>query len=349
MAVAQSVDVAALLEEMLGIPSVTGETAAMSQWLAARLSDAGFDVSLDNGSVVAQWGTGAREIMLVGHLDTVSGEIEVRREGDELWGRGAVDAKGPLAAAISAVMQQRRDGPARFTLVAVPDEEGDSIAASRLAKRSAPECLVILEPSGWDAITVGYRGSVVVQLRVEQSLSHRAGPHESAPGRLVTLLSDVQRWLASRAVNTSAFERCDMSILDLASSCDGITDAATARIQFRVPESLSADALMSELQSRWQSGVITRESGVDAVRTSRGSSLARSLARSIRRNDGNVRYLVKTGTADLNILVPAWECPAVAYGPGQARFDHTPEERISVSELQRGAEILTGALAELNQ
>lgn len=348
MAVAESVQVAALLEEMLSIPSVTGETTAMSQWLAERLSDVGFDVNLDSGSVVAQWGTGSREIMLVGHLDTVPGDIRVRREGDELWGRGAVDAKGPLAAAVSAIMQQRRDGPARFTLVAVPDEEGPSLGAQRLTLRPSPACLVILEPSGWDAITVGYRGSVVVELRVEQSLSHRAGPAESAPGRLVTLLNDVKQWLVSRGTN-SVFERCDMSILEIASDCDGITDAARARVQFRVPETLSVEGLLDELRSRWQSGTITCESGVDAVRTPRGSSLARSLARSIRRHDSHVRYLVKTGTADLNILVPAWQCPAVAYGPGQARFDHTPEERISISELNRGAEILAAALADLNQ
>ena len=53
-------------------------------------------------------------IALVGHIDTVPGVIEVRRDGDLLHGRGAVDAKGPLAAAIAAVSRQPRHGAAAF-------------------------------------------------------------------------------------------------------------------------------------------------------------------------------------------------------------------------------------------
>ena len=49
--------------------------------------------------------------------------------------------------------------------------------------------------------------------------------------------------------------------------------------------------------------------------------------------EGKGRALLKTGTADLNIVAPAWGCPALAYGPGDASLDHTPNEHIHLSEF----------------
>jgi len=111
------VDVAELLTAMLAIPSVSGDEAPLATMLVPRLSDAGFDAHVDPvGNVVAAWGDGAETVALVGHIDTVAGNIDVRCDGDTLHGRGAVDAKGPLAAAIAAVSRQPRNGP-RFPIL----------------------------------------------------------------------------------------------------------------------------------------------------------------------------------------------------------------------------------------
>jgi LysW-gamma-L-lysine carboxypeptidase len=83
-----------------------------------------------------------------------------------------------------------------------------------------------------------------------------------------------------------------------------------------------------------------------AVRTDRGSALARAFIRAIRAAGGAPRFKLKTGTSDLNILAPAWGCPAVAYGPGDSRHDHTPGERISITELERAVDVLETALGD---
>ena len=49
----------------------------------------------------------------------------------------------------------------------------------------------------------------------------------------------------------------------------------------------------------------------------------------------------------MNILAPAWGCPALAYGPGDSRLDHTPEEAIDLNEFERGVDALTAALRQL--
>ena len=72
-----------LLEEMVSIPSFSTQERELGQWLVARLRGMGFAASRDEaGNVVAFWGSGPREVMLLGHMDTVAGFIPVRREGN---------------------------------------------------------------------------------------------------------------------------------------------------------------------------------------------------------------------------------------------------------------------------
>ena len=84
-----------LLEEMVSIPSPSTQERELGQWLVTRLRAMGFAAKRDEvGNVVAFWGSGPREVLLLGHMDTVPGFITVRREGQRLFGRGAVDAGG---------------------------------------------------------------------------------------------------------------------------------------------------------------------------------------------------------------------------------------------------------------
>jgi LysW-gamma-L-lysine carboxypeptidase len=62
---------------------------------------------------------------------------------------------------------------------------------------------------------------------------------------------------------------------------------------------------------------------------------------------GKVRYTTKTGTSDLNVVLPVWGCPAAVYGPGDSSLDHTPNESIEIDELRRGSRILEMAVAAL--
>src|ERR1039458_6671687 len=136
---ATTIAVGDLLLEMLAIPSPTGSEWRLAGALRDRLAGAGFEAEIDPaGNVVAGWGDGSREIMLLGHLDTVPGTIPPRREAGRIFGRGSVDAKGPLAAAPAAVSRRPRGGPVRFTVIGCIDEEGASRGARQVATRPSP-------------------------------------------------------------------------------------------------------------------------------------------------------------------------------------------------------------------
>ncbi|MER3469523.1 MAG: acetyl-lysine deacetylase, partial [Thermoflexus sp.] len=59
------------------------------------------------------------------------------------------------------------------------------------------------------------------------------------------------------------------------------------------------------------------------------------------------RFRLKSGTSDMNVVGPAWRCPIAAYGPGDARLDHTPEEHIQLKEYLAGVRVLARALEEI--
>src|SRR4029079_2594390 len=83
------------------------------------------------GNAVGIWGKGAREIVLLGHIDTVPGHIPVRQEGDLLYGRGSVDAKGPLACFVSAVARLPKSDACRLVVIGAVEEEAAASEAAR--------------------------------------------------------------------------------------------------------------------------------------------------------------------------------------------------------------------------
>jgi hypothetical protein len=132
-----------LLSGLIGIRSLSGEEREASTWLAAQALLAGYDRAYVDGAgnAVAEQGDEAasRIIVLLGHIDTVPGRVPERierRDGrDVLYGRGSVDAKGPLATFVSSP-PERASGPhGRAPLASV----WWSSAQSRKKRRRAKE------------------------------------------------------------------------------------------------------------------------------------------------------------------------------------------------------------------
>ena len=357
-----------LLEEMLRIPSPSTQERILAQWLVSRMRGMGYAARQDEaGNVVGYWGGGPNEILLLGHIDTVSGFIPVRREGNRLYGRGAVDAKGPMAAAITAVAQQPIGTGYRLTIVGAVEEEGSSRGARHLVNRRPPDQLIILEPSGWDALTLGYKGSLRLRYRLSQLMGHGAGPNESAADKAIAFIRNVQDYASEATPSLSlptrgresvehgerravpAFERLDVRVLRFHADHDGFRDSATLSLGFRLPPEFDVESLKRQLEG-WGEGAELRFEYADAaIRAEKNTPVVRAFLKAIRETGGTPRFKMKTGTSDMNIVLPAWGCPALAYGPGDSKLDHTPDEAIELDEFERGVRVLSGALRQLVQ
>ena len=77
------------------------------------------------------------------------------------------------------------------------------------------------------------------------------------------------------------------------------------------------------------------------------NALVRSFLAAIRAQaepDAKAAFLLKTGTSDMNVVGPTWRCPILAYGPGDSRLDHTPDEHVVLDEYWRAVLVLERAL-----
>ena len=289
----------------------------------------------------------AGDIVILGHMDTVPGFIPVEPCDGALYGRGAVDAKGPLATAIVAAGRAwlRR----RVTVIGAVQEEGPSVGARHLSKRAAPDYLIIAEPSGWDAVVLGYKGSQRFTVQIRQPSGHSAGPEATVSERAVGFWNELVAWCGARntGAKAEAFDRVTPALIGMASSSDGLYDSASLHIGLRLPPGLSCEEAQAGVRGLFPEASFDFAPGEQAVRGSKTTPLVAGFLRCIRAQGGTPRFKVKTGTSDMNVVGPVWNCPMLAYGPGDSRLDHTPKEHIEIEEYLRAIRVLTGVLEEL--
>lgn len=345
-----------LVHDLVATRSVSTEEGAAAALITSRMAALGFETEIDAaGNAVVRGGQGPLEIALVGHMDTVPGDLPVHIKEGVLYGRGAVDAKGPLAAFLVAASRLMAEEAAlRLRVVACVEEEVASSRGARyLATTDAPDMLIIGEPSGWDGVTLGYKGYLRARLTLVGENTHTAHDARTLPARACTLwasLEDAARgWSAGRE---RAFDQLLPALLDIRCENDGARAKAVLDLTLRLPLDLPPDEAivwLSERAATEGAAVSVLPTPMPAWSGPRTGVVARALGRAILERGGRTTFQTKTGTADLNVLAPAWGCPSVAYGPGDAALDHTPHEHLELAEYLSGIEVLVAGVRALAQ
>lgn len=339
-----------LLHDLVAIPSPSNQEAEAVHFLVSWMRAHGYDNAYvdEAGNAVGCIGKGRRDIILLGHIDTFVGNPPVRSEGRLLYGRGSVDAKGPLCAFAVAAAQAQVSSDTRLVVVgAVEEESRSSRGARHIAAHYRPALCVIGEPSRWDRITLGYKGRLVLEWNWHGALAHSAGsvlsPAEHAVNYWQNILTYTEQFNADR---TRIFDTLDATMLDINTGQDGAYGWAKMTIGFRLPPGLHPQTVADELQP--QNEATVRAYGMEqAVTSEKDSILSRVLRAAIRQEGGVPAFVHKTGTADMNVVAPVWNCPIVAYGPGDSSLDHTPNEHVDLGEYLRAIRVLKYALERL--
>ena len=339
------------LVELVRHYSPSGQEADAVAYLVARMAALGFTETFadEAGNAVGVLGSGARQVVLLGHIDTVPGQIPIRRENNLLYGRGTVDAKGPLSAFVDAVAAVGPVEGWQFVVIGAVGEEQDSRGARHIAPRYRPEMAIIGEPSGWDRVTLGYKGSAWAQLTTRSPMSHTAGQGESACESAVRAWLVLQEWAAAfNAERQKQFDRVTPTLRAMESGEESFESWAALRVGARLPLDLPPRMWYAALRNLLP-GVELTESGfaIPAYRAEKNTTLVRAFLSGIRSVRGQPGFVLKTGTADINIVGPAWGCPAVAYGPGDSSLDHTPNEHLDLAEYHRAVDVLKAALRKI--
>jgi [amino group carrier protein]-lysine/ornithine hydrolase len=332
------------LLELVSIYSPSGDENRAGDYLVDRMNKLGFTQAYKDkaGNAVGLIGEGPRQLVMLGHIDTVPGMIPVRIDGDLLYGRGSVDAKGALAAFVeTAALVGVREGW-QIVVIGAVDEERNSTGARACLDQFSPKYAVIGEPSRWSRITLGYKGSAATRLKVCRDLVHNAAGMESACEAAFHIWGDIMSW--TKGINSGRerqFDRVSPSLRGIDSGSNGFEEWASLELDVRLPPEMAPEEWYGGLLNR-HPGIIVEKKGfpVPAYQARKNNILVREFLRVIRSYGGEPGFVLKTGTSDMNVVGTAWNCPILAYGPGDSALDHTPNENISLTEYRLAIRII---------
>lgn len=302
-------------------------------------------------------GQGGRHFAFAGHVDVVPPGTgwtvdpftpEIR--GDLLFGRGAVDMKGSIAAFIAAV-EKIPENAGTISLIITGDEEGPAIHGTRAlidhmkARNTLPDLCLVGEPTSvnrlGDMMKVGRRGSVNMWITVEGTQGHVAYPHlaDNPIPRLIAILSQIKAIELDQG--TEFFQPSNIEITELHTgnpATNVIPAKALARLSIRFNDLHSGESLVEMIRAIVEpcGGTLTAMISGEAFLTPPGE-LSAAMAAIVEEVTGIVPEASTTGgTSDARFLSKL--CPVVEFGLCNATM-HKLDEAVAIADLDALAEI----------
>ncbi len=334
-----------LLKRMVEIYSPSGDESELVDFLGPKMEELGYRTTRDEaGNLIGRIGQGDVTVLLVGHLDTVEGEIPVRVEDGVLHGRGSVDAKAPLASFVGAGPAFSSSESLEVMVAGAVEEETSSKGAYALVDEVAPDYVIVGEPSRWNGITLGYRGSTRINYSLEVPKTHRGEGSPLPAEEAVKFYEDLSDLLEN---DSNGFNSTDIRLTDFNTEDRPFKDVTEMSLDVRTSPGFEYEKLDRFIEENVGDASVARTRGIPPVKSSKRNKLVSSFLSGIRDQGGEPKFKLKTGTADMNIFAEHWNVPIVAYGPGDSSLDHTPEEHLELEELDSAEDVLVGALKVL--
>jgi acetylornithine deacetylase len=340
------VDIVSLTRSLVDIDSTTGREGQCGRWLADYLRGRGwaveeqrvdstrFNVLAMQGPLLAEQpaprashaaprtSPPAPHVVFSTHFDCVPSFFPSRVEGDRLFGRGSCDAKGILAAQVSAAEQLRRDGESRVGLVFVVGEERGSDGAriaNEAGRGAGVRFLINGEPTD-NRLGLATRGILRLKLRASGRAAHSSFPElgESAIDKLIDALIEL-RSIVLPADATLGQTHYTVGLISGGVAPNVISPAAEAEVMFRTVSDAAAVRRAVEPLERRVS--IEQVLEVPPVRLA---------------TVGGFATAVFPYTTDIPFL-SGWGRPLL-FGPGSIHVAHTADEFVSISELHEAVD-----------
>jgi LysW-gamma-L-lysine carboxypeptidase len=251
---------------------------------------------------------------------------------------------------VSAAARANLHSDLRVIVVgAVEEEAATSKGARALLEYLRPHAVIIGEPSGWNRITVGYKGRLLLDYRLQRALGHSAGPRTGVCEEAVAFWQQVKAYAAQWNTDRDRmFDQLAPSLRAIRSSSDGLCEQVSMTLGFRLPEAIDIDDLQAKLRALGQDADQRFRGREVAYRAPKNTHLVRAFLRTIRGQGERPVFQVKSGTSDMNVVGPVWQCPILAYGPGDSSLDHTPHEHIDLAEYHAAIRVLQSVLESIH-
>ena len=343
------------------VPGAPGEH-AVAGLVAAEMRRCHLDVSVESiapgrpnvvGVLEGRTKGKGRSLMFCGHTDTVgvagmTDPFTPVERGGRLYGRGAQDMKGGVAAMIAAAAAVANGGglaSGRLIVAAVVDEEHSSIGADALVKAWRADAAIVTEPTNLD-IAVGHKGFAWVEVDVKGRAAHGSRPAEGQDailrlGRVLARLEELDGSLQARPphalVGTGSLHA---SFVQGGNELSSYPDRATLQMERRILPTEPEGTALAEVQQILDALVREDASfrGTAKAMFSRpgyevpgNHELPQALAAAIGRVGGQPRITGASFWTDAAILGLAG-IPSILFGPGGAGL-HSNEEYVNVADV----------------
>jgi len=340
------------LTNLLGIYSPSGKEGDAANFLESEMGKMGFEVGKDAiGNVIGVVGEGEPVILLCGHMDTVAGHLPLRIDENKIFARGAVDAKGPLAAMIMAALAASKETgfKGKILVAAVVEEEATSRGVKHLITQGIiADYAIFGEPSGVENVTIGYKGQIQLKILLKTETGHASTPwlYDNSLEKAIEVWEHIKNASSYPSLDPSAspYNAVTACLVKLVGgrATSVVPFEAEMNLDVRVPIQFSTSQVFEQIQkiiTKYQTAnpkVSVKAAVLDTVEpfeVNKTSPLVHVLASSVRKVLNKPATLLhKTGTGDMNILGKAMNLPIVTYGPGDSHLDHTLEENIEIKE-----------------
>ena len=316
-------DLFRLLRQLVELDSTTGREAACCEFLLRELEALGYQtqrIPVEEGrfNVFAHpRGNASPPVVFCAHMDTVPPYFPFREEGSRIYGRGACDDKGVMAAQIAAAEQLKQQGVAVGLLFTV-GEETDSAGAKAANKISPGSKFLINGEPTENKLAIATKGVLNVDLVAKGRLAHSAYPElgDSAIDKLLDALAHV-RAIALPSDPVIGRSTLNIGVLSGGRAPNVVADEARARLLFRVVA--PADELKEQ--------IVAAAGRLADVQFGAQSPFIR-----LRTVDG-FPTMVASFSTDIPHL-SNWGEPLLL-GPGSIHVAHTADEHVEKAELER--------------
>lgn len=355
-------DASLLAEKLIAASSVTPATGEVFDVLEAMLAPLGFEVHrfvrgevpdgpVENLFAIRPGPAGSRHFAFAGHLDVVppgegwtSAPFAPERRGDLLYGRGAVDMKGAIAAMVAAVAEVPRDA-GTISFIVTGDEEGPAVHGTRALidfmqeRGDRPDLCLVGEPTSvnrlGDMMKIGRRGSVNIWLEVEGTQGHVAYPHnaDNPIPKLVAILAELDALVLDEGTEWFQPSNLEITDLEVGNPAHNVIPAkARARISIRFNDRHTGASLserVAAIAAKHDGTALPIISG-EPFLTPPGE-FSQMIADAVEAETGLVPEASTTGgTSDARFLRAV--CPVIEFGLCNATM-HKRDEAVALADL----------------
>lgn len=326
------IDVLALHRDLVSIRSVSGEEAAIADFVASLLGSSGVHIERVGNSVLARAGSG-KLLALNSHLDTVPAQegwtsdpwTPTVRDG-RVIGLGANDAKASVAALIAAFVQAVESGPpCELLLMLVEGEETLGVGTQKCLAHldRKPDAAIVGEPTSL-ASAVGQFGLLIANLIAHGEACHAA--HASSLGRKNPI------WTLAR--DLAALEGLDWgssslqpTVLTGAQAKNQVPATASATLDIRLEPAMTPEAAVARIREVVESEVAVHSDRLRPYACPEHDALLGCVP--------EPHFVSRT----MSDLVFFQGIPAVKIGPGETGRSHTVDEFVLESEILLGVQV----------